>query len=135
MPDNNLPTFHTERIFRCNSISQQLPLWVSGSVSGWEGEWVVDSFRFPIFISRCCWCVDQTSLICGVIDDRSRSFKAINKRVFTNFRHKNAVSTNFQAKNTVFTNFRVKIAVFTNLRDKNIIITYFFAKMFHIKNA
>ena len=24
------------------------------------GHWVVDSFIFPIFISRCCWCVDTS---------------------------------------------------------------------------
>ena len=30
--------------------------WVSQSVGGW----VVDSFRFPIFISHCCWCVDPS---------------------------------------------------------------------------
>ena len=47
-----------------------------------------------------CGCGVQTSLICGVIDDRSRSFKAIDERVFTNFRDKNAVFTNFRAKNT-----------------------------------
>ena len=77
----------------------------------------------------------QTSLICGVIDDRSRSFKAIDERVFTNFRDKNAVFTNFQAKNTVFTNFRAKNAVLTNLGAKNLIITYLLANMLHFENA
>ena len=38
----------------------------------------------------------QTSITCGVIDDHSKSFKAIDKCVFTNFRDKNAVFTNLR---------------------------------------
>ena len=63
----------------------------------------------------------QTSFICGVIDDHSRSFKAIDERVFTNFRDKHAVFTNFRAKNAIFTNFGAK----------NIVFTYFLANRLH----
>ena len=45
----------------------------------------------------------QCGTICGAIEGSSRSLKAIDKRVFTNFRDKNAVFTNFRDKNTVFT--------------------------------
>ena len=34
----------------------------------------------------------------------TKSFKAIDERVFINFRDKNAIFTNFRAKNAVFTN-------------------------------
>ena len=65
--------------------------------------------------------LQQTSLFCGVIDDCSRSFKAIDERVFINFRDKNAVFINLRAKNTVFTNFRAKNALFTNFCRKSVL--------------
>ena len=63
---------------------------------------------------------DQCSTICGAIEDRSISLKAIDERVFTNFRDKNAVFTNFRDKNAVFTHFRDKNAVFTHFCVKNL---------------
>ena len=67
----------------------------------------------------------QCGLICGAIEESSRSLKAIDECVFTNFRDKNAVFTNFHGKNAVLTNFRDKNAVFTNFRDKNAVFTSF----------
>ena len=61
----------------------------------------------------------QCSTMCGAIEDRSISLKAIDERVLINFRYKNAVFTNFCDKNAVFTHFRDKNAVFTNFCDKN----------------
>ena len=37
--------------FRCDSISQHLPLSVSGWVGQWVSEWVIDSFRLEIAIA------------------------------------------------------------------------------------
>ena len=62
----------------------------------------------------------QCSTICGAIEDRSISLKAIDERVFTNFCDKNAVFTNFCDKNAVFTHFRDKNAVFTHFCVKNL---------------
>ena len=77
----------------------------------------LDSAKEKVFNYECLQHA-QTSLICGVIDDRSRSFKAIDERVFTNFRDKNAVFANFRANNTVFTNFRAKTPYLQTLELK-----------------
>ena len=74
-------------------------------------------------------CQDQGGTTCGVIEGSSKSLKAIDKRVFINFRDKYAVFTNFRAKYAVFTNFRDKYAVFTNFRDKNAVFTSFCDKI------
>ena len=50
----------------------------------------------------------QCSTICGAIDDRSISLKAIDERVFTKFCDKHAVFTHFRDKNAVFTHFCAK---------------------------
>ena len=60
----------------------------------------------------------QGGTICGAIEGSRRSLKSIDKRVFANFRDKNAVFINFCDKNAVFTNFCDKHAVFTHFRDK-----------------
>ena len=49
---------------------------------------------------------DQCGLICGAIEESSKSRKAIDERVSRNFRDKNAVFTHFRDKNAVFTIFR-----------------------------
>ena len=72
--------------------------------------------------------VMQGGTICSAIEESSRSLKSIDKRVFTNFRDKNAVFTNFRDKHGVFTNFCDKNAVFTNFRDKNAVFTNFRGK-------
>ena len=61
----------------------------------------------------------QCGLICGAIEESTRSLKAIDERVLINFRDKNAVFTHFRDKNAVFTNCCDKNAVFTNFCDKN----------------
>ena len=61
----------------------------------------------------------QCGLICGAIEESTRSLKAIDERVLINFRDTNAIFTNFRDKNAVFTHFRDKNAVFTNFCDKN----------------
>ena len=60
----------------------------------------------------------QCGLICGAIEESTRSLKAIDERVLINFRDKNAVFTNFCDKNAVFTMFCDKNAKFTC--DKNL---------------
>ena len=64
----------------------------------------------------------QTSLICGVIDDSNNPEKAIDERVFTYFREKNAV----------FTHFRDKIAVFTYFCNKNAVLHIFATKISYL---
>ena len=64
----------------------------------------------------------QTSLICGVIDDSNNPEKAIDERVFTYFREKNAV----------FTHFRDKIAVFTYFCNKNAVLHIFATKILYL---
>ena len=54
-------------------------------------------------------CVVQGGTTCGAIEGSSRSLKAIDKRVFTNFCDKYAVFTNFCDKNAAFTSFCDKI--------------------------
>ena len=61
----------------------------------------------------------QCSTICGAIDDRSISLKAIDECVFTKFCDKNAVFTNLRNKNAVFIHFCDKNAVFTHFCVKN----------------
>ena len=61
----------------------------------------------------------QCGLICGAIEESTRSLEAIDERVLINFCDKNAVFTIFCDKNAVFTNFCDKNAVSTNFCDKN----------------
>ena len=44
----------------------------------------------------------QCGIICGAIEESSRSLEAIDERVFKNFRDKNAVFTSFRDKHDVF---------------------------------
>ena len=60
---------------------------------------------------------DQGGTTCGAIEGSSRFLKAIDKRVFINFRDKYAVFTNFRDKNAVFTSFCDKI-MFLNYMTK-----------------
>ena len=62
-------------------------------------------------------CTHQGGTTCGAIEGSSRFLKAIDKRVFTNFRDKYAVFTNFRDKNAVFTSFCDKI-MFLNYMTK-----------------
>ena len=66
----------------------------------------------------------QGGTTCGAIEGSSRFLKAIDKRVFINFRDKYAVFTNFRDKYAVFTNFRDKNAVFTSFCDKIMFLNY-----------
>ena len=59
----------------------------------------------------------QGGTTCGAIEGSSRFLKAIDKRVFINFRDKYAVFTNFRDKNAVFTSFCDKI-MFLNYMTK-----------------
>ena len=65
----------------------------------------------------------QCGIICGAIVESSRSLKAIDERVFVNFRDKNAVFTHFRDKNAIFTSFRDKNYVF-EIHDKNTVFGF-----------
>ena len=73
----------------------------------------LDTIQLAVHFCSSNVCM-QCSTICGAIEDRSISLKAIDERVFTNFRDKNAVFTNLCNKNAVFTHFHDKNAVFTH---------------------
>ena len=67
----------------------------------------------------------QGGTTCGAIEGSSRFLKAIDKRVFINFRDKYAVFINFRHKNAVFTSFCDKNYVF-ELHDKNTVFGFNF---------
>ena len=66
----------------------------------------------------------QCGLICGAIEESSKSQKAIDERVSINFRDKNAVFTPFRDTNVVFTIFCDKTAVFTNFTTHMTFLKY-----------
>ena len=51
----------------------------------------------------------QDGITCGAIHDPTKSSKAIDERVFINFRDKNVVIARFRDKNVVIARFRDKI--------------------------
>ena len=76
---------------------------------GWQWERIQSwnsNIRLKAPRRKNSWTASQCGLICGAIEESSRSLKAIDECVFTNFRDKHAVFTNFRDKNAAFTNFQ-----------------------------